>query len=87
MTVSVKIREEAAEKAVELKRYLRSMGYSTSLTDILSKSVEFAFEHLTEFTKIFEQKQDPLWEWAGRPIQGPRVRAANEVDGAVYGPR
>jgi protein associated with RNAse G/E len=84
MAVSVKIREDAAEKVAELKRYLRSMGYSTSLTDILSKSVEFAFEHLTEFTKIFEQRQDPLWEWAGKPIRGPKVRAADEVDRAVY---
>jgi hypothetical protein len=68
MAVSVKIREEAAEKVAELKRYLRLMGYSTSVTDILSKSVEFAFEHLAEFTKIFEQKQDPLWEWAASPF-------------------
>jgi|GEM_PF-2453245 len=66
-------------RAVKLK-----IGYSTSLIDILSKSVEFAFEHLTEFTKIFEQKQDPLWEWASKPIQGPKVRAADEVNRAVY---
>jgi hypothetical protein len=84
MVVSVKIREEVVEKVAELKRRLRSMGCPTSLTDILSKGVEFAFEHLTQFTKIFEQKQDPLWEWASKPIRGPKVRAADEVDRVVY---
>jgi hypothetical protein len=84
MVVSAKVGEKAAEKVAELKRHLRSMGYSTSHVEILSKSVEFAFEHLSEFTKKFEQKPDPLWEWASRPIKGPKVRAAEEIDRVVY---
>jgi len=84
MAVSAKIGERAAERAAELKRYLRAKGYSTSQVEILSKSVEFAFERLPEFTKKFEEKEDPLWKWASKPVKGPKVRAAEEIDRVVY---
>jgi hypothetical protein len=84
MAVSAKIGERAAERVAELKRYLRAKGYSTSQVEILSKSVEFAFERLPEFTKKFEEKEDPLWKWASKPVKGPKVRAAEEIDRVVY---
>jgi len=84
MAISAKIEERAAEKAAELKKYLRAKGYSTSQIEVLSKSVEFAFERLPEFTKKFEEKEDPLWKWASKPVKGPKVRAAEEIDKVVY---
>lgn len=84
VATSAKIEEKAAEMAAELKRHLRSKGYSTSQIKILSKSVEFAFERLPEFTKKFEEKEDPLWKWASTPIKGPKVRSTEEIDKVVY---
>jgi hypothetical protein len=84
MAISAKIEERAAEKAAELKKYLRARGYSTSQIEVLSKSVEFAFERLPEFTKKFEEKEDSLWKWASKPVKGPKVRAAEEIDKVVY---
>lgn len=84
MAISAKIEERAAEKAAELKKYLRAKGYSTSQIEVLSKSVKFAFERLPEFTKKFEEKEDPLWKWASKPVKGPKVRAAEEIDKVVY---
>ncbi len=84
MAISAKIEERAAERAAELKKYLRAKGYSTSQIEVLSKSVEFAFERLPEFTKKFEEKEDPLWKWASKPVKGPKVRAAEEIDKVVY---
>lgn len=84
MATSVKIEEKAAEMVAELKRDLRRKGYSASQIEILSKSVEFAFERLPEFTKKFEEKEDPLWVWASKPVSGPKARAAKEIDKVVY---
>lgn len=84
MAVSAKIEEKAAEIAAELKKHLRAKGYSASQIEVLSKGVEFAFEHLPEFLKKFEEKEDSLWKWASTPVKGPKVRAADEIDRVVY---
>jgi hypothetical protein len=33
---------------------------------------------------MLKRKSDPLWKWASRPIKGSKVRAAEEIDRAVY---
>lgn len=84
MTVSAKIEKRAAEIAAELKKHLRDRGYSASQIEVLSKSIEFAFERLPEFLKKFEDKEDPLWAWASKPVKGPKTKAAKEIDKVVY---
>jgi len=84
VAVSAKIEERAAEIAADLKRHLRNKGYSASQIEVISKSVEFAFDRLPEFLKTFEKKEDPLWKWASKPVKGPKVRAAEEIDKVVY---
>jgi len=84
LAVSAKIEERAAEMAAELKKHLRAKGYSASQIEVLSKSVEFAFERLPEFLKKFEEREDPFWKWASKPVRGPRTKAAEDIDRVVY---